>query len=77
MLGISCSEFPRVPYHKRYQQPCDGRSQLATAPREPGDEQEGTWARDQLMRMDARFVHAVERAIARGKEHPKSEPPRS
>jgi len=42
-LGISCSEFPRVPYHKRHEQPCDGRSQLATAPCEPGDEQQGAW----------------------------------
>ena len=49
--------------------PCDGRSQLATAPCEPGDEQEGTWPRDQLMRMDARFCERLERAIARGKEH--------
>jgi hypothetical protein len=73
-LGISCSEFPRVPYHKRHEQPCDGRSQLATAPCEPGDEQEGTWPRDQLVRMDARFVRAVERAIANGEEHPKDAP---
>jgi hypothetical protein len=72
MLAISCSEFPSVPYHKPYQQPCDGRSILATEPNEPGDEQEGIWPRDQLVRMDARFVHAVERAIARGKEHPKN-----
>jgi len=26
------------------------------------------------MRMDARFVHAVERAIANGEEHPKDAP---
>ena len=69
-----CSEFPRVPYRKRYQQPCDGRSVLATAPCEPGDEVVGEWSRDRLVRMDARFVDAVERAIARGKERPKDEP---
>ena len=73
-LGFSCSEFPRVPYHKRHEQPCDGRSQLATAPCEPGDEQQGTWPRDQLMRMDARFCERLERAIARGKEHTPKEP---
>jgi len=69
-----CSEFLRVPYRKRYQQPCDGRSVLATAPCEPGDEVVGEWSRDRLVRMDARFVDAVERAIARGKERPKDEP---
>jgi hypothetical protein len=58
-----------VPYHKRHDPPCDGRSQLANAPREPGDELQGTWPREQLMRMDARFVHAVKRAIANGEEH--------
>jgi hypothetical protein len=51
-------------------------SKIKNAPQEPGDEQQGNWPRDQLVRMDARFVHAVERAIARGEEHPKSEPPR-
>jgi len=44
---------PRVPYRKRYQQPCDGHSALATAPCEPGDELQGTWPREQLMRMFA------------------------
>jgi len=68
-LGVSCSEFPRVPYHKRHDPPCDGRSQLATAPCEPGDELQGDYTREQLVRMDTRFVHAVERAIANGREH--------
>ena len=72
--GILCSEFPRVPYHKRHEQPCDGRSVLAIAPCEPGDEIVGEWSRDRLVRMDARFVDAVERAIARGEEHPKDSP---
>ena len=36
---------------------------------QPGDEVVGGWSREQLMRMDAHFVDAVERAIARGKEH--------
>ena len=43
-------------------------------PFEPGDEVVGEWSRDRLVRMDARFVDAVERAIARGKERPKDEP---
>jgi hypothetical protein len=36
---------------------------------QPGDEVVGGWSREQLMRMDAHFVDAVERAIARWKEH--------
>jgi hypothetical protein len=48
----------------------------ARATFEPGDEVVGEWSRDALMRMDARFVHAVERAIARGKEHAPKERPR-
>jgi len=42
---------------------------VARATFEPGDEQEGGWSRDQLMRMNHRYVAAVERAIAKGKEH--------
>jgi hypothetical protein len=43
-------------------------SALINAPYEPGDEQ-GTWPRDRLEQMDARFVRRVERAIASGQEH--------
>ena len=46
------------------------------APSQPGDEVVGGWSREQLERMDARFVHAVERAIAREKEHAPKERPR-
>jgi hypothetical protein len=35
---------------------------------QPGDEQVGEWTRERLMRMDARFVARVERAIATGRE---------
>jgi hypothetical protein len=52
----------------------DLNSKIKSAPQEPGDEQVGGWARDRLVRMDARFRERLERAIARGKEHPKSEP---
>jgi hypothetical protein len=45
-------------------------------PSQPGDEVVGGWSREQLERMDARFVHAVERAIAREKEHAPKERPR-
>jgi len=37
-------------------------------PTQPGDEVVGGWSREALMRMDERFVHAVERAIKRGLE---------
>jgi hypothetical protein len=32
------------------------------------DAQQGTWPREQLERMDARFIERLERAIARGEE---------
>src|SRR6516225_1872025 len=43
---------------------------LQRAAFEPGDEQHGGWPRAALMRMDARFCAAMERAIARGLERP-------
>jgi hypothetical protein len=52
----------------------DSNSKIKNAPQEPGDEQVGEWPRDRLVRMDARFVDAVERAIARGEERPRDEP---
>jgi len=45
-------------------------------PPQPGDGEMGTWSRDQLLQMDARFTARVQRAIARGEEHPaKTNPP--
>jgi hypothetical protein len=46
-------------------------------PRAAPDTQEGCWSREQLVRMDAKFVAAMERAIKRGLERstPLSEPP--
>src|SRR6516225_2633737 len=63
-LGFSCSEFPRVPYHKRHEQPCDGRSQLATAPCEPGDEQQGAW---RALRACRRAGHRERRGAPKGR----------
>ena len=40
----------------------------AAAEPEPGDELVGNWSRAQLMKMDACFCAALERAIARGLE---------
>lgn len=45
-----------------------GTNALMRAPAQRGDELQGGWSREQLMKMDARFVAAVARAIARGKE---------
>ena len=45
-------------------------SRLASAPSEPDDAQQGAFSRKQLMRMDAAFVAAMSRAIARGHERP-------
>jgi hypothetical protein len=39
-------------------------------PSQPGDELQGGWTEAQLMRMDADFVVAMERAIAAGLERP-------
>lgn len=36
---------------------------------EPGDELQGEWTRERLVRMNACFVERLERAIARGDEH--------
>ena len=57
-----------VPYHKRGELPMNGRSILASAPYERGDEQEGGWPREQLERMDQRFVERMQLAIERGLE---------
>ena len=46
-------------------------------PSQPGDDVVGGWTHEQLMRMDARFRERLERAIARGKEHPKDDPART
>ena len=45
-----------------------GTNALMRAPSAPGDELQGGWTREQLLRMDGNFVAAIERAIARGLE---------
>jgi hypothetical protein len=45
-----------------------GTNALMRAPSAPGDELQGGWTREQLLRMDGDFVAAIERAIARGLE---------
>ena len=44
----------------------NGRSLLVRAPCNPGDELQGGWTREQLLRMDDCFVVAVEAAIRLG-----------
>jgi hypothetical protein len=46
-------------------------SRIAAADSEPGDEQ-GTWPREQLLRMDRRFVERVETAFENSSEHRQS-----
>jgi hypothetical protein len=48
----------------------NGRSLLARAPSKPGDELQGGWSREQLVRMDGDFVAAVEAAFRSGLESP-------
>jgi hypothetical protein len=47
----------------------NGGSLLVRAPSKPGDEQNGGWTREQLLRMDDCFVVAVEAAIRLGLEN--------
>jgi hypothetical protein len=61
-------------FHKPHQQPTLGRSKLQNGASEPGDELQGDYTREQLVRMDEKFCRTVERAIARGAERPKGEP---
>jgi len=49
-----------------------GQSLLANAECQPGDELTGEWPREQLAKMDVRFVERMERAFARGHERPAS-----
>jgi hypothetical protein len=60
--------------HKRHAPPTFGLSKLQNGASEPGDELQGDYTREQLMRMNARFCDRLERAIASGKERPKDEP---
>jgi hypothetical protein len=53
-----------MPQDKRWE------SYFRTAPSEPGDGKEGTWSRNRLLQMDARFTARMQRAIEHGKEHP-------
>jgi len=45
-----------------------GGSRLVREPYQPGDEVVGEYTRKKLMRMDSRFVAAMERAFRRGHE---------
>jgi hypothetical protein len=49
-----------------------GANALARAPNKPGDEVQGGWTREQLVRMDHRYVAAVEAAFRSGFESPAS-----
>jgi hypothetical protein len=58
-----------VPYKRSETNPFGcGRSALASAPYEPGDERSGDYTREQLLRMDARFVARMQKAIEHGLE---------
>ena len=46
-----------------------GANSLTRAPNKPGDEVQGGWTREQLLRMDVCFVVAVEAAIKLGLEN--------
>jgi len=50
----------------------NGQSVLVQRPCEPGDEIAGGWPREQLLRMNERFVVAVEVAFRSGLESPAS-----
>jgi len=50
----------------------NGQSVLVQRPNEPGDELQGGWTREQLLRMDDCFVVAVEAAFRSGLESPAS-----
>jgi hypothetical protein len=47
---------------------------LKTAQPQPGDEVAGQWTQKELEQMDADFCHALERAIAHGRERPSMPP---
>ena len=49
-----------------------GSNALVRAPSKPGDELQGGWTREQLLRMDDCFVVAVEAAFRLGLESPAS-----
>jgi len=50
----------------------NGGSLLVQAPSKPGDELQGGWSREQLLRMHDRYVAAVEAAFRSGLESPAS-----
>jgi hypothetical protein len=41
-------------------------------PSQPGDEQSGGWSREHLLKMDEKFIRAVERAFETDSEHRQS-----
>jgi len=50
-----------------------GRSVLANAPPQRGDERSGDYTQEQLLKMDSKFCARLQRAIARGLERPTGE----
>jgi hypothetical protein len=59
------------PYKKSETNPFGcGRSALASAPYQPGDEVVGEYTRERLIKMDAKFCERMQRAIERGLERP-------
>jgi len=60
-------ERKRVGQSSRYLN--GGQNALMRAPNKPGDELQGGWTREQLLRMDDCFVAAVEVAIRLGLEN--------
>jgi hypothetical protein len=46
----------------------NGSESKLMRPSQPGDELQGAWTRKALLEMNARFVAAMEKAIARGLE---------
>jgi hypothetical protein len=69
-MSSSTSSGKRVGQPSRYLN--GGASLLARAPNKPGDELQGGWTREQLLRMDDCFVVAVEAAFRSGLESPAS-----
>jgi hypothetical protein len=63
---------PAPPPPPMWTRPIHDRPKSSHVEPEPGDERNGDYSREQLKRMNARFVERVERAIAAGDERPQS-----
>jgi hypothetical protein len=61
--GISCQQ-PRCPMPEQSRRPHRNRSRHDVEP-QPGDEQDGTWPREQLEQMDRAFRAALVRELGR------------